>query len=451
MRTDRLLWVAVAATALPMGCNSSSPAPGGPAAAGSGVTVVHPERRAVRRVVEQPGATQADEETRLFAKVPGYVGRVAVDIGQTVRGPKRAPDGTVVEPGEVLAELAVPELEEEHKQKVAAVRQAAAGVEQAQKALAASEAAVASADAMAVETRAGVARARAQFTRWESESERIAKMVKDRVIDVQSGDEALNQFRAAQAARDEAEARVASAEAAVRKARADRDKAAADVTAAGASLDVARADARRVEALLGYTKIRAPYDGVVTRRAVNTGDYLPGTGLKDGVFSVARTDPIRAVVRVPEADAGLVREGSPVHVRLPVLGGGELTGKVARTSWSLEPGSRTLRAEVDLPNPDGRIRPGMYLTARITADLPEAWAVPTPAVARVGDDLVIYLVENGKAVRTPVEIVRGDGQFTQIRRYRKPGAPGWTEVTGSEAVATPAATLNDGQTVAAGQ
>jgi HlyD family secretion protein len=432
-----------------IGCNRSS-GPGGaaPAPGGPGVSVVHPERKTVRRVIEEPGTVEADEETRLFAKIPGYVGRVAADIGQRVKGPRRASDGTVTEPGDVLAELAVPELDEEFKQKTAAVRQAEAEVEQSKKALAASEAAVTSAEAAVAEAKAGVARAQALYARWESEANRTAKMVKDRVIDPQSGEETLNQFRAAQAARDEAEAKVVSAGAAVRKARADRDKAAADVDAVGARRDVARADARRVEALLGYTKIRAPFDGIVTRRAINRGDFLQATASREGVFAVAKIDPVRVVVSVPEADAGLVREGSAVKLTIPALAGPDVEGKVARTSWALDPGSRTLRAEVDLPNPEGKVSPGMFVTARIMAELAAAWAVPAAAVAKAGDDYVIYLVENGKAIRTPVQVIRGDGQFTQIRRLKKPGTD-WTDVTGAEAVATPAAALSDGQPIEA--
>jgi hypothetical protein len=71
--------------------------------------------------------------------------------------------------------------------------------------------------------------------------------------------------------------------------------------------------------------------------------------------------------------------------------------------------------------------------------------VPAAAVGKVGDEPVVYLAENGKAVRVAVQLLRGDGQFTQLRRYRKPGAADWTDVTGTEQIATPAAALSDGQ------
>ena len=454
MRHSRLLLVlAAGGLQLTTGCNRQAPPPastGAPSA--PAVTVVKLERKAVTRVVEQPGSMQPFEETELFARVPGYVNRVADDPDKKDRpGPDRFVDiGSRVKTGQVLAELSIPEVVEEAKQKEAFVRQAGAEIEQARKAQAAADAGVASADAAVVEARAGVSRAEALYTRWQSEVARIGDLVRGGVIDAQTRDETQNQFKAAQASRDEAHAKVASAEAAVRKAKADRDKSASDVTAAEARQEVARADARRMAALVGYGKIVAPFDGVVTHRSVNTGDFLQASA-RHGVFRVARLDPVRVVVHVPEADAGLVREGLDVRLAVSALPRQGLTGKVARTSWSLEPGSRTLRTEIDLPNPDGAARPGMYVYARFAAELPEGWAVPAAAVGRAGDEAVVYLVEGGKVVRTPVQVLRGDGQFTQVRRYRKPAAADWTEFTGSESVATPAAALTDGQQVPTGK
>ena len=102
--------------------------------------------------------------------------------------------------------------------------------------------------------------------------------------------------------------------------------------------------------------------------------------------------------------------------------GPKAAGKVRRTSWALEPGSRTLRVEIDLPNPDGKLRPGTYVLARLTAELPAAWAVPVAAVGKAGDESVIYLVEGGKAVRVAVQLLKGDDKVTQVRRYKRPGA-----------------------------
>jgi RND family efflux transporter MFP subunit len=255
------------------------------------------------------------------------------------------------------------------------------------------------------------------------------------------------QLEAVKAARKEATARVASAKAAVIKAEADRDKAAADIDAVKAKLEVAREEVGRVDALRGYTRIKAPFDGVVTTRSVSTNAYVTGND-KTPLFTVAKIDPIRIVIKVPEADSGLVDIGQDVKITLQCcLDGAEQTGKVVRTSWGLEQGSRTLRTEIDLPNKDGHVRPGMYVYARLTAELPAAWSVPAAAVGKVNEQPVIYLVEGGKAVRVQVQLLRGDAKFTQVLRFKRPGANDWTDITGNESIATPAAGLSDGQPV----
>ena len=449
MRHNHLILLGICAFASVAGCNRQPPAAGGSApVVAPVVSVVKPEKRPIRRVVEQPGTVQAFEETQLLAKFPGYIKSLAADPDKASRpAHDRLIDiGSRVKMDQVLAELSVPELEEEFKQKEALVRQSEAEVTQSQKALAAWSAGIVASKAMVAETKAGLSRSQAQYDRWQSEVARVTRLVTGGVIDTQTRDETLSQFKSAVAARAEATAKVASAEAAVAKAEADRDKATADVVAVGAKLDVAKADVRRVDALRGYTRIKSPFDGVVTRRAANTGDFVMADG-KHGLFSVARIDPVRVVVNVPEADAGLVNIGQEVRVTLQAVPGPASVGKIVRTSWSLDPGSRTLRAEVDLPNAEAKVRPGMYVYARLTVELPAEWSVPVVAVGKVSEETVIYLVENGKAVRVAVQLIRGDSQFTQIRRYKRAGVKEWTEFTGGESVATPAAALTDGQSI----
>jgi HlyD family secretion protein len=426
------------------GCHRDAPTTGGAVANAPSITVVKPAKKAINRVIEQPGAVTPYEETRLFAKLACFVRSIGVDANT-----KRPIDiGGTVKAGQILAELAIPETEEEAKQKAALVKQAEAEVNQARKGMAASAAGVASAQAMVNEAKAGLSRGQALYDRWKSESERISGLVKSGVIDSQTRDETTNQFKAAEATRNEAAAKVASAEAEVRKAEADHGKAAADVAAAEAKLEVSKTEVARLAALMGYTRIAAPYDGVVTRRDINTGDFLSGAG-KQAAFTVARLHPVRVVVHVPEADAGLVAEGLAARMTVQALPGRVLEGKVARTSWSLDPGARTLRTEIDLPNEKGVVRPGMYVYARITAPLPEAWAVPAAAVGKMGDDSIVYFVVEGKAVRTPVQALRGDGVYTQVSRYQRSGAEPWIEFGGSEILAMPAAALTDGQEIPA--
>jgi multidrug efflux pump subunit AcrA (membrane-fusion protein) len=394
-------------------------------------------------VVEQPGTIQAYEETLLFARVPGYVrlfhdrdGRIIHDIGRRIHGPIYDASGNeVVEPGEILAEIVVPELEQRTNLKKAMVRQAEADVQQAKKALASAEANIAFMEAAIVE-------AKAQKEFWESESQRFASLARTGTIADQSRDETLKQLKAAAA-------RVLSTEAAVLKAKADRDKTMADVRSMEARVDVAKADALEAEAMLGYAKIRAPYDGVVTSLKVKTGDFVqPAGGQGDWLFKVARLDLVRVVIAVPEVDAELVKEKAEVRLTVHAISGPSLSGTVARTSWALDPGARTLRSEIDLPNKDGRLRPGMYVHSQIINQLPESWTLPTSAVVKQGELTVCYLIEGGKAVRMPVQVGRSDGQFVEVLKRQKAVSPqAWEDFTGNETLAARATALTDGQVV----
>lgn len=431
-----------------VGCNRKPPTTGGATPAAPKISVVKPEQRPIKRMIEQPGTVQAFEETALFAKLPGYVDRIELDPNKKDRAPhdRQIDIGSQVTKDQVLAVLAIPELDEEWKEKLALVKQAEAEIIQAQKAAEAATAGVAAAEAEVSVAAAGVDRAQALYERWQKEVDRIAKLVGGGVGDNQTLDETRNQLKAAEAGRKEAAARLTSTQSAVKKAVADEAKAAADVAAAKAKLEVAKASVGRLNALRGYMAIKAPFDGVVTRRTVNTRDFVTGTE-KAGLFSVARIDPVRVVVQVPEADAELVAVGQDIQIAIQALPGQEQKGKVIRTSWSLEPGSRTLRTELDLRNEKGIFRPGMYVHAKLSAELPAAWSVPAEAVGKVSDESVVYLVEGGKAVRVVVQLIKGDSQFTQIRRYKRPGAKDWTDVTGNEQIASPAAAVTDGQSM----
>ncbi len=450
MPRDRVLLVALAVGfSLATGCNRPPPNPNVAAApAGPSVTVVKPEMRAITRVVEQPGTVQAIEETALHAKFPGFVGKIADDPDKKDRAAndRQFDIGSRVTKDWVLAELAVPELEQEWKQKQSLGKQAEAEVVQAEKFLLATEAEGEVVKALVTVAEAGVERSQALYDRAQLEVTRVSKLVTGGMDTNQTLDEAQLLLKAADATRKESAAKVASARAAVKKAEADRARGNADVDASKAKLEVARAEVGRVDALRGYTKIKAPFDGVITRRSANTGDLI-SPGDKVTLFSVAKTDPVRVVVNVPEADASLVAAGQDVRIALHSVQGPVAIGKVTRTSWALEPGSRTLRTEIDLPNEKSLVRPGMYVYARLTADLPAGWSVPAAAVGKTGDDSIIYLVEGGKAIRVPVQLGRGDGQFTQVRRFKKPGSADWNDVAGTESIASPASALSDGQSI----
>jgi len=396
---------------------------------------VNPERKTLNRTIRQPGYVQAFEQTPIFAKIPGYVKEFRVDIGDEVHK------------DDILAELWVPEM-------VSELRLKEAQVHQANKAHAMAQAQVATAAAQVLEARAGLSRAEATNNYWKSQSARFTSLVRDSVLDKQTQEETLNQYRSASAALKEAEAKIESARAIQQERESARDKAAADILAA-------EADRQRQADLVGYATLRAPYDGVVTRRNINTFDFVqaPTGGKGEPLYVVERRDRMRIFVEVPETDAVWVNKGAEARVRVQALQGRgrEFIAKVDRTSYALDRTTRTLLAEIDLPNPQDWLRPGMYAYASITAQHRDVLTLPLSAVLTEGDVTVgyqtfCYLYETGRVRRTAIEIGARNDQLVEVLKKRVPGGkdgdePRWEEFTGTEAVAVRATELRDGQLV----
>jgi RND family efflux transporter MFP subunit len=369
------------------------------------VKVVHPEKKDVLRLIERPGFNiEAYERTALYAKIAGYVLKWNVDMGDSVHK------------DDILAELYIPEMEVELKQKNAAVRQASSEIGQAE---------------------AAELRAQAELKRAESQYVRLDKL--SAVLDKDQREEYRLGFEAAQAA-------VA--------------KAKADVNVARARLDVAKADRDHVQTLLQYTKVRAPFDGIVTgRRRINRGDFVQPAAANKGeaLFVVESIKPVRVFVNVQELDAAWVRDGDVALIRVQGLQGQQFKGTVTRFSKSLHPVNRTLPVEIDLPNDNGKLLPGMFVNATIIAAHKNVWTLPATAILTKGEQTFCYRVENGKAIRTPIQVgLRGNEQDNELvevlHKQLKPSTISeegrWEDFTGEEViVASDAASLTDGQVV----
>jgi multidrug efflux pump subunit AcrA (membrane-fusion protein) len=406
---------------------------------GRTVTVVQPERKTIRREVGQPGVIQAFERTPIVARIPGYVLKWNVDIGDPIRK------------NDVLAELWVPEMVSELKLKEEQV-------EQAKKALAMAQAQVLTAKAQVQEAEAAVTRAEATHNYWKSQSARFTSLVKESVLDKQAQEETLDKLQSAAAALAEVQARIASARALQQEKESARDKAEADIRAADA-------DRQREADLVGYAKLTAPYDGVVTEKNVDTRKFVqPATGAKaDVLYVVERTDIVRVFVSVPETDAAWVNVGTPATVRVQALQGQEFTGNVTRTSWSLNQTTRTLLTEIDLPNPvepggGRRLRPGMYAYGKLTAQWNNVLTMPASAVGTEGDVNVGYqtfcfLVQDGHVKRTPVAIGARNSDLVEVLKKRVAGTspgdqPRWEPFSGKEQIVRgDLSGLTDGQAV----
>jgi RND family efflux transporter MFP subunit len=152
-------------------------------------------------------------------------------------------------------------------------------------------------------------------------------------------------------------------------------------------------------------------------------------------------DRVRISVGVPEVDAPLIDPGDPAEVRLQALDGRVFPARVSRLSWALDPSTRTLRAEIDLENPDGRLRPGLYAYVAILADeRTAAPSLPASAVLRDGGKAYCVVVSGGQAHRREVVTGLADGRRVEVL----------SGLEGGEAVVEKNAdTLADGQPVEA--
>jgi HlyD family secretion protein len=443
-RVGRLVVFGILAAAL-SGCHREHKAEAKSVAKPPTVKVIQPTVRNIVRVVGQPSFIESFERTSIYPKLTGYIEKWNVDIGDKVKK------------GEVLATLFVPELVEDFGTKKATVALDEQKVDLALKMVEVAAADVQAAEARVVETKAILAKYTSEVDRWNTEVKRLTDEVRRGVVDPQVLLESTNQWKSAAAAREAARADIMKAEAELLSDKATLAKAKVAVEVARADLAVARSEAKRIEAWVGYITLPAPYDGVVVTRNANTGDFvLPAAGdptamqrsphLAPGgtaapIYVVDRTDVVRIFVDVPEQDANYVKIGTKASVLVRAYRDEPFKGTVTRTSWALNIKSRTLRAEIDLPNPGSQLLPGMYAYANVIIERPGVRALPLSALIHAGEKTYCWKYENGRAVRTEVQTGVSDGEWIEVTNRRIPdskataaghGGELWTSFDGSE-------------------
>lgn len=316
------------------------------------------------------------QEVELHAKVAGYIRRINVDIGDKVRA------------GQVLATLDVPELQ-------AQVQGAQAGVRQTQ--------------AEIVRAKNDVARAEANYTAVHSAASRLKQ-----ASEARPGLIAQQELDDAQARDQESAAQV------------DAAKSAFD--AMQQRLGVSQAQQQQVSSMADYSRIVAPFDGVVTARYADTGALIQAGTSNAGsapVVKIAQIGTLRLRLPVPDDIVPFVHDGDSASIRIDALNR-TLTGKVARTTDALDPATRTMQVEIDVPNRDGSLSPGMY--AEVTLNVKraqDALVVPVQAVDRAGRQPTVLVVnpqhrveqrtvQTGLATANRVEILSGLREGEQV-------------------------------------
>ena len=199
----------------------------------------------------------------------------------------------------------------------------------------------------------------------------------------------------------------------------EADQQASGYQQAKANLDAADANVRRLEQLESFKHVYAPFSGVLTKRNVDPGALINAGGTGKELFDIAMVDPLRVFVSVPQNYAPAIKIGMESFVTLPELPGEKFEGTVARTAQAIDPLTRTLLTEVDVPNPDGRLLPGSFGEVNFRAGVnAQKITIPVntmlfrqegPRVAVVGDDGKIRLhpITIGRDYGTTLEILGG--------------------------------------------
>jgi RND family efflux transporter MFP subunit len=330
--------------------------------------------------------TQAIQDSIIYARTSGYLKKRFVDIGDRVKA------------GQLLAEIESPEVD-------AQLRQAQANLLQAQKTL---DLQIANRDLAKVT------------------SDRYLAADAEKAVAVEAVDQSVATYRTAQAS----------------------------VAAAEATVEANRATVRQYMELTSFQRVLAPFSGTVIQRNVDVGALITAgsptdntavaplnpTGSPNGLFEVAQIDKLRVFVNVPQVFAPNIRAGLPVNVRLRGHLDEPVGASVTRTANALDPGTRTLLTQVDIPNPTGRLLPGMFVYVDFKiAPSGTRWRLPATAVIFDAQGTRVATVAQGNAIRfQQVELGRDFGDSIDIQ----------AGLHGNEAiVAQPTVSLKEGQVV----
>jgi RND family efflux transporter MFP subunit len=305
--------------------------------------------------VTLPGTTAAFDNANIYARATGYIAKRNVDIGDHIKQ------------GELLAQLAVPELDDQIFQNEGTLAQLNSTLELT------------------------VANLKLAQVTWD----RDRPLVHEGWATQQQGTVDVQTVKANASAVAAAQQNVTAQENLLRMLRQNRD----------------------------YALVVAPFDGVITQRNVNVGDLVQGN-VTGGtfMFEMQQTDPIRVWAYVPQDAAFGVAPGVDAGVRVPELPGREYKGKVTRIADAQESGTRTLLTEVDLPNPDGALRSGVYCFVELKIPRKAlSLVVPAEAIIFNRNGLQVAVVEDGKAEIRKVNVTRDMGTQVEVDAGVKPG------------------------------
>jgi RND family efflux transporter MFP subunit len=290
------------------------------------------------------------QEIDVFAKESGYVSKIYVDYGSRTRA------------GQVMAVLEIPELQALLEEDKASIKSFADQVNNA--------------DHQLSRTEAQSKVLHLEFTRLDSVATSKPGLVAQQEVDDAQGKDLASQAQV--------------------------EAAKSQLQAAQSQLSMAQSKLAHDQALYDYSKITAPFSGVVTQRYANLGTLMQaGTSSSTQVLplvKLAQEDLFRLTIPVPESYVRYIKIGDPVDVRVPAFNR-NFPGRVVRFSSDVAEATRTMHTEVDIPNPQGILIPGVYAEATLTLDrVGDALAVPLQAVDQEGDHADVMVVNRANRI-----------------------------------------------------
>ncbi len=332
------------------------------------VDVIEVKRSGRKSELELPGNIEAIMEAPILARADGYIERRLVDIGDRVRA------------GQEVAAIDTPELEQQVLQAKATIQQVQAAVELAQ---------------------ANLQQGKADTELARVTAQRTGNLLTKGAVSRQEDDTNQAQYQS----------KLANLQA--------LEKA---ISVQRSNLAAAQANEARLDKMLSYRIVRAPFDGVITLRNVDVGALVnAGSTL---LYRIAQTGTLRTYLNVPQAYADAVRPGLAARLTVSNLPGRQFLGTVARTANALDPGSRTLLVEVQVPNADNVLMPGMYARVDLSsARVDPPLLVPSEAlmVRANGSQVAVVLADHTVHLQK-VEIGRDFGDHLEVIAGLEAGA-----------------------------
>jgi RND family efflux transporter MFP subunit len=382
------------------------------------VEVVKPTKGTLERKTAQAGTAMAFKWIDIYAEVSGYLKERRVDIG------------SVVQKGDILAVIEVPELKAQVEQQEAAVELAKAQVKQREAAV---ESARADQEAWVARINAAQARVRsdeANLKFRDKQRERYAALFRERSIDARMVDEQEDRYEAAFEAVNTSKEAVTASKAQEKAARAKIKQAEADLDEMKQTVKVRQAELDRARAMMDFATIRAKFSGVITYR---NPDFDEGTFVRIGTSSgnanplltLQHTQTMRIVVPIPDRDVPFCKTGeaNTKGVSTALVSFDALSKKafppypVSRMAQSEDLQTKTMRAEIDVPNPDGAIKQGMYGLVTISlAKVENALSIPSACLTgkAAGGKATVYIVRDNKLFLASIRTGMDNGVDVEV-------------------------------------